>query len=46
VLFADLGRVRDVIVGSDGAVFVALNLPGRRLSDTTPGIVIRLVAER
>ncbi|MBL9189452.1 MAG: PQQ-dependent sugar dehydrogenase [Opitutaceae bacterium] len=29
VLFADQGRVRDVTVGPDGLIYVALNAPGR-----------------
>jgi glucose/arabinose dehydrogenase len=29
VLFSDLGRVRDVVVGPDGFIYVALNNPGR-----------------
>jgi aldose sugar dehydrogenase len=29
VLFSDLGRVRDVVTGPDGLIYVALNNPGR-----------------
>lgn len=29
VLFSDMGRVRDVVVGPDGLLYVALNNPGR-----------------
>jgi glucose/arabinose dehydrogenase len=43
VIFKGFGRVRDVIVGPDGLLYVALNIPGVRLSDTTPGMIIRLV---
>ncbi len=43
VLFNEYGRVRDIILGPDGLLHVALSLPGARLSDTTPGVIIRLV---
>lgn len=43
VLFDRFGRVRDVVTGPDGLLYVALQLPGRRLSDSTPGVVVRLV---
>jgi aldose sugar dehydrogenase len=43
VIFKGFGRVRHVITGPDGLVYVALNVPGVRLSDTTPGLVVRLV---
>ena len=43
VVFKGFGRVRDVITGPDGLLYVALNVPGVRLSDTTPGLVVRLV---
>src|SRR5262249_23879117 len=43
VIFKGFGRVRDVVVGPDGLLYVALNTPGVRLSDTTPGMIIRLV---
>jgi glucose/arabinose dehydrogenase len=43
IIFKGFGRVRDVIVGPDGFLYVALNLPGVRLSDNTPGMIIRLV---
>jgi glucose/arabinose dehydrogenase len=29
VLFSDMGRVRDVVVGPDGLLYLALNTPGR-----------------
>ena len=29
VLFKGIGRIRDVVVGPDGLVYVALNVPGR-----------------
>ncbi len=43
VVFDNLGRVRDIIMGPDGYFYVATALPGRRLSDTTVGFVLRLV---
>ena len=43
VVFDNLGRVRDIIVGPDGLFYIATALPGRRLSDTTEGYVLRLV---
>ena len=32
--------------GPDGLLYVALNIPGVRLSDTTPGLIVRLVPGR
>jgi glucose/arabinose dehydrogenase len=29
IVFADMGRVRDVVTGPDGLIYVALNNPGR-----------------
>jgi glucose/arabinose dehydrogenase len=43
VVLKEFGRVRDVIVGPDGLFYVALSLPGTRLSDTTAGVVVRMV---
>jgi glucose/arabinose dehydrogenase len=43
VIFKGYGRVRQVVVGPDGLLYVALNIPGVRLSDNTPGLIIRLV---
>ena len=37
------GRVRDVVTGPDGLLYVALQLPGVKLSSSTPGVVVRLV---
>lgn len=42
-VFDQFGRVRDIVTGPDGFFYVALNLPGQRLSDTTAGVVVRLV---
>jgi glucose/arabinose dehydrogenase len=43
VLFNRYGRVRDVVTGPDGLLYVALQLPGAKLSASTPGMVVRLV---
>ena len=43
VLFNSFGRVHDVIVGPDGYIYATLQLPGRGLADSTPGMVARLV---
>jgi glucose/arabinose dehydrogenase len=43
VLFNCYGRVRDVVTGPDGLLYVALQLPGAKLSSSTPGVVVRLV---
>jgi glucose/arabinose dehydrogenase len=42
-VFDQFGRVHDVIVGPDGYLYVTLQLPGRVLSESTPGMVARLV---
>jgi glucose/arabinose dehydrogenase len=48
VVFADQGRVRDVVQGPDGYLYVALQAPtgggtGVPLSASTPGAIVRLV---
>ena len=43
VVFNQFGRVHDVIVGPDGYLYVTLQLPGRGLADSTPGMVARLM---
>jgi aldose sugar dehydrogenase len=43
VIFKGYGRVRAVVVGPDGYLYVALNVPGVRLSDPMPGSIVRLV---
>ncbi len=43
VVFKGFGRVRDVVTGPDGCLYVALSVPGVRVSDTTPGMIVRLV---
>jgi glucose/arabinose dehydrogenase len=43
ILFNQFGRVHDVVVGPDGYLYVTLQLPGRGLADSTPGMVARLM---
>ena len=43
VLFNQFGRIRDVIVGPDGYLYVTMQLPGQSLSQSTPGVVARLI---
>ena len=43
IVFSGYGRVRDIVTGPDGYLYVALSVPGVRLSDTTPGLIVRLV---
>jgi glucose/arabinose dehydrogenase len=43
VVFKEFGRVRDIIRGPDGLFYVAVSLPGARLSDTTVGTILRMV---
>jgi glucose/arabinose dehydrogenase len=43
IVFNRYGRVRDVVTGPDGLLYVALQLPGVKLSSSTPGAVVRLV---
>jgi glucose/arabinose dehydrogenase len=43
VVFNEYGRVRDIVIGPDGLFYVAVSLPGRVLSDTTAGVIIRMV---
>lgn len=50
VLFDQFGRTRTVVTGPDGLLYVLLQNPtgagtGLRLSDPTPGILIRLMPE-
>jgi hypothetical protein len=35
--------VRDIAVGPDGYFYVALQIPGVKLSDSTQGFVVRLI---
>jgi glucose/arabinose dehydrogenase len=42
-VFNQFGRVHDVIEGPDGYLYVTLQLPGQVLSQSTPGMVARLI---
>jgi glucose/arabinose dehydrogenase len=42
-VFNQFGRVRDVVVGPDGYLYVALQLPGQVLPQSTPGSIARLI---
>jgi glucose/arabinose dehydrogenase len=42
-VFNQFGRVHDVVAGPDGLLYVTLQLPGQSLSQSTPGMVGRLV---
>jgi hypothetical protein len=43
VVFNQFGRVHDVIVGPDGYLYLTLQLPGQVLSQSTPGMIARLI---
>jgi len=45
IVFNQFGRVHDVIVGPDGYLYTTLQLPGRVLSDSTVGMVVRLLPQ-
>ena len=45
VVFNEYGRVRDIIIGPDGLLYVALSLPGQRVFDTTAGVIIRMLPQ-
>jgi glucose/arabinose dehydrogenase len=49
VLFAQFGRVRDVVQGPDGYLYVALQSPtggqGVPLSAATPGMIVRVLPD-
>jgi aldose sugar dehydrogenase len=42
-VFSQLGRVHDVIIGPDGYLYVTLQLAGQFLSQSTPGMIARLI---
>ena len=42
-VFSQLGRVHDVIIGPDGYLYVTLQLPGQFMSQSTPGMIARLI---
>ena len=37
------GRVHDVVIGPDGYLYITLQLPGQSVSQSTPGMIARLV---
>jgi glucose/arabinose dehydrogenase len=39
------GRVHDVVIGPDGYLYITLQLPGQSLSQSTPGMIARLVPQ-
>ena len=49
VLFAQFGRVRDIVQGPDGYLYLALQSPtggqGVPLSAATPGMIVRVVPD-
>jgi glucose/arabinose dehydrogenase len=45
VVSADLGRVRDVVVGPDDLLYVAVSSPGNVPAATTAGAVLRLLPQ-
>ena len=45
VIFNEFGRVRDIIIGPDGYFYVSLSLPGQRVSDTTAGVIVRMIPQ-
>ena len=45
LVFNQFGRVHDVIIGPDGLLYVTLQLPGQSLSQSTPGMVARLIPD-
>jgi len=40
---SQLGRVHDVIIGPDGYLYITLQVPGQVLSQSTPGLIARLI---
>ncbi len=42
-VISQLGRVHDVIIGPDGYLYVTFQLPGQSLSQSTPGMIARLI---
>jgi aldose sugar dehydrogenase len=42
-VFNQFGRVHDVIIGPDGYLYVTLQLPGQSMSQSTPGMIARLI---
>jgi glucose/arabinose dehydrogenase len=42
-VFNQFGRVHDVIIGPDDYLYVTLQLPGQSMSQSTPGMIARLI---
>jgi len=42
-VIGQLGRVHDVIIGPDGYLYITLQVPGQVLSQSTPGLIARLI---
>ena len=42
-VFNQFGRVHDVVIGPDGYLYVTLQLPGQTMSQSTPGMIARLI---
>jgi len=42
-VFSQLGRVHDVVIGPDGYLYVTLQVPGQIMSQSTPGMIARLI---
>jgi aldose sugar dehydrogenase len=45
IVFNQFGRVHDVIVGPDGYLYTTLQIPGQSLSQSTAGMVVRLMPQ-
>ena len=45
VVFNEYGRVRDIVIGPDGYLYLAVSLPGQRVFDTTAGVIVRMVPQ-
>jgi glucose/arabinose dehydrogenase len=45
VVFNQFGRIHDVVLGPDGYLYVTMQLPGRSLPESTPGMVARLIPQ-
>jgi glucose/arabinose dehydrogenase len=43
IVFNEYGRVRDIVIGPDGYFYLSLSLPGQRVSDTTAGVIVRMI---
>jgi aldose sugar dehydrogenase len=43
IVFNEYGRVRDIVIGPEGYLYLAVSLPGQRVSDTTAGVIVRMI---